>query len=238
MRIAILSDMHANRQGLDAALKAISSRDVDTLWSPGDFVDYGADPAYVMDWAMENVEYAVLGNHDAAVTGQESPEYFNKYARAAIPYTREHLTERHLDWLENLPYAEVQYDVRLVHASPGSPREWVYIMSPSHALQFFKEFNEQVCLFGHTHVQVIYDSDGGLHYEGIVQLEDGVQYLVNPGSTGQPRDGDPRWGCAIYDTTENTVELLRGDYDIDAAAEAIYSSRLPEFLGERLYRGR
>ncbi|MBS1271312.1 MAG: hypothetical protein MAGBODY4_00441 [Candidatus Marinimicrobia bacterium] len=238
MRIALLSDMHANRQGLDAALQALQSRDVDTIWSPGDFVDYGADPGYILDWAMDNVEYSVLGNHDAVVVGKESPQYFNKYAKQAIPYTQKQLTGKHKEWLSTLPYVEVNDGIRLVHASPGAPADWTYIMSPSHALHFFDLFSEQVCIFGHTHVQVIYDSDGGVHFDSEVALEDGVQYLVNPGSTGQPRDGDPRWGCAVYDTEENTIELLRGGYDIYAAAAAIRQANLPEFLASRLFQGR
>jgi len=230
--------MHGNRQGLDAAVQALQSNNVDTIWSPGDFVDYGADPGYVLDWAMENIEHSVLGNHDAVVVGKESARYFNKYAKEAIPFTQEQITDKQKEWLAGLPYIEVIDGIRLVHASPDTPGDWTYIMSPSHALHFFDLFSEQVCIFGHTHVQVIYDSDGGVYFDSFVELKDGVQYLVNPGSTGQPRDGDPRWGCAVYDTGANAIELLRGEYDIDAAANAVYHANLPDFLGDRLYRGR
>jgi len=238
MRIAIISDIHSNRQALDAAIQELSSRDVDTFWSTGDFVNYGADPAYVMDWITENVEVAVLGNHDAVIVERESPAYFNSYARDTIPYTRDQLSASHIEFIKSLILTTSARNLRLVHAAPDQPKNWEYVMSPGQARRLFSSFAEPICFFGHTHVQGIFDDDGNWIRDEKVQLESGKRYLVNPGSVGQPRDRDSRWGAAIYDEESHSVELIRGEYDIDGAAERIYNSGLPQFLGDRLFQGR
>jgi len=237
MRVALLSDIHSNMHALEAALETLEGCRVDEIWSPGDFVNYGADPEAVMKWATKEVKHAVLGNHDAVITEQESPEYFNRYAKEAIPYTRSHLSSRDLRWLEKLPYEKVINGVRLVHASPLHPDQWTYIMSRAQAMSLFRTYQESLCFFGHTHIQVVYDSRGNQYYRGTIILEEDKKYLINPGSIGQPRDGDPRWAGAVYDTEEHTVELLRGKYDIDGAAVRIFDAGLPKRLGYRLYQG-
>lgn len=238
MRVAIISDIHSNYQGLQSVLEELEGRDVDEIWSTGDFVNYGADPGLVMDWAMDAVSAAVLGNHDAVVVGRESPTYFNRYARQTIPYTRDMLSAEQYRWLENLGYVWKKDGIRLVHASPDNPEEWTYVMSRAQAMSMFGAFNEQLCFIGHTHVQGAFDSEGNQYREGVISLEEGKQYLVNSGSTGQPRDGDPRWGFSIYDSDEMTVELLRGEYEVGRASQRIVEEGLPEFLGSRLHQGR
>lgn len=237
MRIALLSDIHSNIQALEAALESLEAQGIDEIWSPGDFVNYGADPAAIMEWAIKEVTHAVLGNHDAVITDQELPDYFNRYAQEAIPYTREHLSPHHLRWLGMLPYEKVINGVRLVHASPLYPEQWTYIMGRSQAMSLFRTFHESLCFFGHTHIQVAYDSKGNQFYKGTILLEDDRKYLINPGSVGQPRDGDPRWAAAIYDTEEHTLEFLRGKYDVDGAVAHIFDAHLPKRLGYRLYQG-
>lgn len=222
---------------MEAALETLHKHGFDEIWSPGDFVNYGADPGAIMGWATREVQHAVLGNHDAVITERETPDYFNRYAREAIPYTREHLSAGDLHWLEALPYEKVIAGVRLVHASPLHPDQWTYIMSRAQAMSLFRTFQEPLCFFGHTHVQVAYDSRGNQFYKGTILLEADRKYLINPGSVGQPRDGDPRWAGAIYDTEEHTVEFLRGKYDIDGAAAHIFDVGLPKRLGYRLYEG-
>lgn len=238
MRIAIISDIHSNRQALDAAIQELTSRDIDTFWSTGDFVNYGADPAYVMDWITENVEVAVLGNHDAVIVERESQDYFNRYARETIPYTREKLSPAHTGFLKSLELTTAVQNLRLVHAAPDKPDNWEYVMSPGQARRLFSSFTEPICFFGHTHVQGIFDDDGNWIRDEKVQLDAGKRYLVNPGSVGQPRDRDSRWGAAIYDVETHTVELIRGEYAIEDAAEEIYNAGLPPFLGDRLFQGR
>jgi len=238
MRVAILSDIHGNVHGLNSALAEIELREVDDIWCTGDFVNYGADPGPVMNWAMEAVSVAVLGNHDAVVVDRESPEYFNRYARQTIPYTKDSLTDRQYQWLHDLSYVKSRQNALLTHASPDSPEEWTYVIRSSQAARMFRYFDERVCFIGHSHVQGAFDSRGAQYSEGTIQLEDGVQYLVNSGSVGQPRDGDPRWGFSIYDSEAGTVELIRGEYDIDAAASRIIDEGLPEFLAYRLRQGR
>ncbi len=238
MRIAILSDIHSNRQALDAAVRTLQSKDVDTFWSTGDFINYGANPAYVMDWVSQHVEVAVLGNHDALIIEQESPDFFNQYARDTVTYTREQLSQTHLDFIKQLHLATESHNLRLVHAAPDNPRNWEYVMSPGQARRLFASFTEPICFFGHTHVQGIFDENGNWIKEEKVQLEHNMRYLINPGSVGQPRDRDSRWAAAIYDTNAHTIELLRGEYDIESAAEEIYNAGLPPFLGNRLFQGR
>lgn len=237
MRIAIISDIHGNRQALESVIEVLDRQSVDEIWSPGDFVNYGADPQFVMEWTLPHVRHAVLGNHDAVIVGKETPEYFNVYAREAIPYTQSQLNQESLDWLAELPMDKVVHGIRLVHASPLQPTQWTYILANSQALALFDTFEERICLFGHTHVQVVYDSEGNQYFEGTVDILENRKYLINPGSVGQPRDGDPRWACALYDTEEHTVELLRGKYDIETAAKSIFDAGLPERLGYRLYQG-
>jgi len=237
MRIAIVSDIHANRYALDAAVETLEAKGFDEIWSPGDFVNYGADPEYIVAWARNHVIHAVMGNHDAVIVKKETPDNFNMYARNTIPYTRDQLSKQSLEWLKQLPYEKVVAGIRLVHASPSVPGLWTYIMGRDRALSMLEDIEEQVCLFGHTHVQVIYDSEGNQFFEGTISLLPDRKYLINPGSVGQPRDGDHRWACALYDTEEHTVELLRGTYDIDKAATDIFRAGLPEKLGYRLYQG-
>jgi len=238
MRIAVLSDIHSNKQALQAVQQSIQEHSIDTIWSTGDFVDYGADPVFVMEWAISSVEYGVLGNHDAVMVDRTSPENFNRYARRSIPYTMQQLGENHLQWLSSLPLEQEIAGVRLVHASPAHPERWTYLISPGQAQMMFDYFPEPVCFYGHTHLQGGFDSDGQIYGEGIIQLKSGRKYLINPGSVGQPRDGDARWGYALYDTDAGEVELIRGEYNIMEAAKNIYKAGLPEFLGTRLYEGR
>lgn len=238
MRIAIVSDIHSNRQALEAVLKTFSKKNIDTFWSTGDFVNYGAEPGFVMNWALESVDYAVLGNHDAVICNLESDEYFNRYAKETIPYTQMHLSEEQIQWLRGLPLKREVQGVRLVHASPHNPKTWMYIMSKTQAQGQFKYFVEQVCFYGHTHVQVAHDSKGKTYYEGTIEIKRDTKYLVNPGSVGQPRDRDSRWGAAIYDTQEKTIELVRGTYDIDGAIKQIFQNDLPRYLGHRLHEGK
>lgn len=237
MRIAIVSDIHANKYALDAAMTLLEQKGFDEIWSPGDFVNYGADPEYIVEWAMDKVSHAVMGNHDAVIVKKEKPDNFNIYARNTIPYTREQLSKKSLEWLGALPFEKIIHGIRLVHASPDTPQLWTYIMGQGQANSFLDRIEESVCLFGHTHVQVIYDTEGNQFFEGTVSLLPDRKYLINPGSVGQPRDGDPRLACALYDTEEHTVELLRGTYDIDKAATSIFRAGLPEKLGYRLYQG-
>jgi len=238
MRIGIVSDIHSNRHALDAMREDFSNRNVDSFWCTGDFVNYGGDPAYIMEWSLEAVDYAVLGNHDAVICHRESPKYFNKYAIETIPFTRAQLSDAQSDWLSNLPFEREVQGVKLVHASPYNPDEWVYIMSKNQAQSQFKFFSEQICFYGHTHVQVGYDTKGNTYYEGTIKIEANTRYLINPGSIGQPRDRDSRWGAAIYDTQDKTIELIRGNYDIDSAIKEIFQNDLPRYLGHRLHEGK
>lgn len=238
MRTAIVSDIHSNRQALDAALRELYSRDVESFWSTGDFINYGADPAYVMNWVVKNIDYAVLGNHDAVIIERVSPDYFNRFAKETIPYTREQLKLSHFEYLDNLSLITSAENARLVHAAPDHPENWEYIMSPGQARRVFSSFTEQICFFGHTHVQGIFDDDGNWIREELVKLDPDKRYLINPGSLGQPRDRDPRWAAAIYDSEEQSIELVRGEYDIEKASQEIKNAGLPPYLGDRLFQGR
>ncbi len=245
MRYLILSDIHANRQALDAVV-AHAGRDYDKVACLGDVVGYGADPAYVIEWVRNNVEWIVRGNHDKASAGLENLEWFNPAARKSALWTRSQLSSADKDWIRNLPQGPVELDgFDLVHGSPLDEDE--YVVGVREAAEVSAYLERPISFFGHTHVQ------GGflLHRNGVMRLtgpdadetervmevEPDTCYLLNPGSVGQPRDGDPRAAYAIYDRVESLVAYRRVPYDIIEAQRRIRAAGLPDVLAERLADG-
>lgn len=247
MRFLILSDIHANATALSAALSAVEGR-WDRALCLGDVVGYGPDPNEVIDTVKKLTDAVIRGNHDKASCGQTDAEDFNAIARAAAEWTRAQLTPANLDYLRNLPSGPLQADgLTLVHGAVADEDE--YVFAPAQALNGLLESPSAVTFFGHTHFQ------GGFSYRGdkldvmqmkpqagsnfaALRLEEGTRYLLNPGSIGQPRDGDPRAGFAIADLTHHVAEFWRVPYDIAAVQQRMRQAGLPEPLAARLAVGR
>ncbi len=239
MRIAVLSDIHANLPALDAVLADAGT--VDAIWHLGDVVGYGPDPDGVVGRLRELGAIGVRGNHDAAACGGPEIEWFNPDARRAMEWTRTAIGRASVDWLAALPERRSVEGCELVHGSPREPI-WEYITSPSIARDNLAVLGQPIGLHGHTHIPVAFVEDDGrvdrLSPGRGSQLDlRGRRALVNPGSVGQPRDGDPSASYLILDPTAGTVSWHRVDYDVAAVQASMRAVDLPGFLISRLSIG-
>ncbi len=251
MRILIISDIHANLEALDACLQAAPAHD--RVFNLGDIVGYGANPNEVTERARQLGTVFVRGNHDKACSGVSSMEDFNPIAGLAVLWTRQKLTADNLQFLRDLPHGPIMplENVECVHGSPRDEDEYVLMRREAYSL--LAHADAPVTFFGHTHVQGGFWIDDSTESEGAIEMKyasaEGKQqftlklagagkYMINPGSVGQPRDGDPRAAFALYDTDENSVTYHRVPYDIAAAQEKIFAAGLPERLAIRLEEGR
>jgi len=232
MRLAIISDIHSNLQALEKTLEVIRERKVDEIVCLGDIVGYGANPNECVRLVQDHCTTVLLGNHDLAALEPSVAEQFTANARIAALWTSEHLQPEHKDFLGTLPYVAARQDVFLVHSSPYEPEEWHYIFSTAEARSMFDHFSEQICFVGHSHVPGVYAERSG---DGHITRNE--RFIVNVGSVGQPRDGNPRLSFGILDTDRWEYDNVRMSYDIDAASNEILKAGLPRLLGERLYVG-
>ncbi len=247
MRYLVLTDIHANLEALDTCVADARLRGFDETLVLGDLVGYGGDPNAVVERVQALTPKAIVrGNHDKVACGLEQAEGFNAVAKSAAKWTLEILTPAHREWLAALPEGPIDVDdvIQICHGSPFD--EDAYIFDDLDAVRALKVANRPLCLFGHTHYPVTFelsadsfDSVGSAAApEMRVQLKPGCKYLVNPGSVGQPRDGDPRAAYAIVDTTEHRVELYRIRYAVEDAQMKVVKAGLPEVLAQRLAVGR
>jgi diadenosine tetraphosphatase ApaH/serine/threonine PP2A family protein phosphatase len=246
LRVAVLSDIHSNRQALEAVLAAIDEAAVEQVWCLGDMVGYGADPDACTALIRERCDTCLVGNHDLAVLGALDISTFSESAAAAVEWTRENVGEETLEFLAGLEPAASQQGIGLFHASPRDP-VWEYVLSTDQAEAGFEAQEERVGLIGHSHIALFFvrapdarpgyaqgaQADGGVE----VELAEG-KWLLNPGSVGQPRDSDPRAAWLELDTETWTARWHRVEYDIEAAAAAIRAAGLPPSLADRLEVGR
>jgi len=242
VRIAIVSDIHGNRQALEAVLDQIAAAECDAIWCLGDLVGYGADPDVCVELVREHAEICLAGNHDLAVIGALSIDDFSDAAHQAAEWTRATISAETRAFLETLEPADETQAVALYHASPRDP-VWEYVLSPLQAELGFEVQSRRIAIVGHTHVALAFhrfegaDTTGETrHADETLDLSTG-HWLVNPGSVGQPRDGDARAAWMELDTEAWTAAYRRVEYDIDGAAMAIRGARLPETLAERLRFG-
>ena len=240
MKVAILSDIHANLEAFERCEQFLDEiGDIEFTAILGDIVGYGADPGLCIDKAKEIADVNIIGNHDAAVIGTADITYFNMAARKAILWTRDQLNDDYCAFLKGLPYSESKDELLFTHGSPNDPKEWKYIFNWFDALDEFHGFDETVCFVGHSHVPGIFEESETIpHDAGSVQLDSAKKYIVNVGSIGQPRDGDPRLSFAVLDTTSRLLEIIRLEYDVEAARNKIIETGMPEYLGNRLLKGR
>jgi diadenosine tetraphosphatase ApaH/serine/threonine PP2A family protein phosphatase len=242
MLVAIVSDIHGNRHALEAVLADIASTDARELWCLGDVVGYGADPNDCCALVRENAAVCLAGNHDLAVTGTLPLDEFSHGAALAARWTQEVLAEDHVEWLRSLSPQGDEDGVGLYHASPRDP-VWEYVLSTLLAELCLDVASERVCLVGHSHVALSFVRPEGEAATGdtrragdALDMSSG-EWLINPGSVGQPRDGDPRAAWLLLDTGSWRTEWRRTEYDIAGAAAAIRAARLPDSLAERLEYG-
>jgi diadenosine tetraphosphatase ApaH/serine/threonine PP2A family protein phosphatase len=242
MQVAIVSDIHGNRHAFEAVLDAISATGATELWCLGDVVGYGGDPNDCCALVREHVAVCLAGNHDMAVTGELPLDEFSRGAALAAEWTREVIDPDHRDWLASLRPAGTADGFGLYHASPRDP-VWEYVLSTLLAELCFDAQAERVALIGHSHVALAFARAGGEPATGSTR-HDGEdadlavgEWLVNPGSVGQPRDGDARAAWLLLDTGTQTASWRRTVYDVAGAAAAIRAARLPDSLAERLEYG-
>ena len=233
MRIAIISDIHANLEALETALRVIREQGADAVVCLGDIVGYGANPNECADAIRSATPHVLLGNHDEAAIHAEKTEYFNPYARIAAEWTYSMLTPENKEYLGELPFTLDLDGIFFVHASPYEPEAWHYILQPADAQHNFPYFNEAVCVVGHSHVPGIFSEDIWTR-----EVERGKKFIVNVGSVGQPRDNDWRLSFGIFDTEQWSYRNIRCEYDVKKASEKIRKAGLPRALAERLIVGR
>jgi diadenosine tetraphosphatase ApaH/serine/threonine PP2A family protein phosphatase len=247
VRYLVLSDIHANIDALEAVLAAAPSGTWDRALVLGDLVGYGAEPTAVIDRVRGLDPLAVIrGNHDKAACGLDDGSSFNHVARMAALWTFAALSEANRDYLRALPQGPVTVDdsLEICHGAPFD--EDHYIFDGDDALRALDAMTRQLCLFGHTHLPVVFrrgvDVFDGFMPEASesapVPIEPGLSYLVNVGSVGQPRDGDPRAAFGVYDADARSLELRRVPYPVDVAQRRILNAGLPASLANRLAIGR
>jgi diadenosine tetraphosphatase ApaH/serine/threonine PP2A family protein phosphatase len=244
MRYAVISDIHANLEAFTAVLHRIAGLNADRILCLGDVVGYNANPNECVDIIRKEGITTILGNHDAVAAGLDDPDDFNPLAMRAVLWTREALTEENGKFLRGLPRELPVDDLFLFHGSIHDTNR--YIMSRDDVRNNFLfmediENHPVVGFYGHTHIRSSFSS-----LSGVISVELGQQitvapekrYLINPGSAGQPRDGDPRAGFAVYDATERTIAFHRVEYDIAACQDKVIKAGLPPRLADRLAWGR
>jgi predicted phosphodiesterase len=242
MKVAIVSDIHSNRHAFEAVLAEVAAEDVQEIWCLGDLVGYGADPNACVLLAREHTDVCLAGNHDLAVTGEIPLDEFSRGAGLAARWTQEVISADNLAYLATLPTSASEGPVGLYHASPRDP-VWEYVLSALLAELCLDAQEHRVCLVGHSHVALSFMRATGEAATGearradtVVDIADG-EWILNPGSVGQPRDGDRRAAWMLLDLDNWTATYRRTEYDVAGAAAAIRRARLPDSLAERLEYG-
>jgi predicted phosphodiesterase len=243
VRLGIISDIHSNLPALEAVLAEIDESGVDELWCLGDVVGYGAQPDECSKLVSERCALSLVGNHDLAVLGEIEVSAFSPSAADAVIWTQGNVAPETLEYLRTLEPADETREVGLYHASPRDP-VWEYVLRVDQAEECLELQSGRVSLIGHSHVALFFvapEGDAevrGSHAEAGTKLEIAEgRWLINPGSVGQPRDGDPRAAWLELDTDDWTATYRRTPYEIDRAAEAIAEAELPQQLAARLYVG-
>jgi predicted phosphodiesterase len=244
LRALIVSDLHSNAEALRAVFSRVRRKRFDHVICLGDFVGYGAQPNQVLD-TMRTLRFRkmyIRGNHDRVAAGIDAADGFNPPAKHAALWTRDHLSAVNLRFLEKLAVGPVaKGDVVACHGSPHDEDE--YVFNETHAWQVFAQHDGRFILYGHTHLPVIFATDGrgisgaAVRGEATFKLNPKLRYLINPGSVGQPRDRNPEASCALFDTSRLSVQFFRVPYDVAKTQESIRKAGLPRILADRLSSG-
>jgi predicted phosphodiesterase len=242
MRVAIVSDVHGNRHAFEAVLEAVAASTAEELWCLGDLVGYGAEPDACVELARRHAAICLAGNHDLGVRGDLPLSQFSRGAALAAEWTQETISPDTLAYLRELEPTHLEESVGLFHASPRDPI-WEYVLSPLQAELCLDTQQHRVCLIGHSHVALSFWRMPGVSATGQTRADgeelwlEAGEWLINPGSVGQPRDGDPRAAWLELDDQGWTAIYRRTEYDVAGAAAAIRAARLPDSLAERLAFG-
>lgn len=238
---AVVSDLHSNLHALQAVLRMVEAEGCDEILCLGDIAGYGAQPAEVIALIRQKDATCIQGNHDSLITLQNEGLNYSTVSLIAAEHNRRLLGRSELDFLANLPLElEVGPGCLLIHGAPG--HQDTYLINEAQLGAAAWDVREQqgpgVCFFGHTHVPAFHDGQGRTFTPGTaLACPAEVRVMVNPGSVGQPRDGDPRASFALWDRDAATVRLMKAEYDVEGARDAILAAGLPRILGDRLLRG-
>lgn len=240
MKYAVIADIHANLEALEAVLADTKEQKCTHFCCVGDVVGYNANPKECLDIIRGMNMPCVKGNHDEYCSSEEDLDGFNPHAAEAVNWTRKQLSKEDRQWLRDMKYVKLVASFSMVHATLDGPQRWGYVFDKLAAAASFTYQNTSVCFFGHTHVPVAFIRDsvvrGGTYSK--FKVEPGRKYFVNVGSVGQSRDNVAKATYVIYDLDEGSIELRRLDYDIPKAQKKILDAGLPPRLAERLAFGK
>ena len=242
MKYAFFSDVHANLEALKAVILDFQTERVDRIYFLGDAVGYGPNPNECIELIGQVSEIKLIGNHDYAALGLMETAYFNQYAAESMSWTRNSLKREIIEIMGKFQMSAIIDNFMMVHSSPKEPELWHYILDMADVEENFKYFEQKLCLVGHTHRPFIVslDSEGNciISNRQEEKINPNRRYLINIGSVGQPRDGDPRSCYVIYDSKNQTIKHKRVAYSFDETQKRMAALGLPEYLIERLAVGR
>ena len=241
MRYAVISDVHSNLDALEAVFSDIDQRKIEDIIFLGDAVGYGPEPNECIDLLSGKCKTLLAGNHDWGATGRTDTSCFNDYAKKAIEWTAEVITDRNKAVLNSflLSDGKKEEDAFFVHATPREPEEWHYLLTLRDAEENFSYFDDRICFLGHSHQPFMVERTGSgelVVSKDEVSMSGSSRYIINVGSVGQPRDGDPRACYAVFDN--DRVEMVRIPYNIESVQDKMRREHLPDQLIERLAFGR
>jgi len=241
-KTAIFGDIHSNLEALDAVITDMRQNGVSRFICTGDTVGYGADPSACIQRLRDLNALTVRGNHDQYCAGNRLPEDINASARATILWTEKQLSTAESIWLLNLPMEKQDGELGVVHSTFEPGQNWPYISNAPNAEPSMREQPTPLAFYGHTHRPMVFvqNRNGTIRKEKFkkTKIKKGCRYFINPGSIGQPRDGDPRAAYALYNPAKKTMTLRRVEYDIETTAEKILQAELPSRNAQRLAIGK
>lgn len=243
MKLAVLSDVHANLEALNAALAEIERQKAEKIFFLGDAVGYGANPNKCVKMINKFCDIKLLGNHDYVAMGLDDSNNFNPVAKESIMWTQDKIKQKTIELLSDFDMEANFLDYYFVHATPDCPTDWNYILGTEDALESFENFTQQICFVGHSHLPCVFC----MHPDGSVSMTNSIasfeakpdcRYIINVGSVGQPRDGNSDACFVIFDTDKNQIDFSRTEYDLEKAQKKLRKAQLPEFLASRLANGK
>ena len=240
MRYALIADIHANLDALEAVMDDIRAEQPDHVFCLGDIVGYGAEPVECIKFIRDNSILCIAGNHDFAVTGAVSTEYFNPIATASIEWTRHALSNEDIRFLSQLPLEFKDESFIVTHGAPVVPGAFEYIITIEDAVRGFAGIDRPISFQAHSHVPLTFILDNGyasLMPDRSFSIQEGCPAMINVGSVGQPRDMEPAACYALFDASARSVVIKRIPYDVDSAAKKIRKAGLPESNACRLFMG-
>jgi predicted phosphodiesterase len=242
MRYGIFADVHSNLEALDAVVAAYKKESIDVYLCVGDVVGYGANPKECIEKVRSLAMVTVAGNHDWAAVNLFSAETFNPFAKTAILWTKQQLSDTDKDFLETLKLVYKNECLTLVHGTLDNPRDFDYMADGYIAEESFRRTETSVCFIGHSHIAgtFIKEDNDRISYrlDSSFGIKPEHKYIVNVGSVGQPRDANPKAAYCIFDTEKKEVQIRRVEYDTKSARRKIIDAGLPAFLGDRLLLGK